>query len=225
MPCREQTTFLPAKTLCWLQGFGHCAKKTVFRVFFLARRQASRSGVVSLFWGDALPPVQVDRSGPVLRWPAWGSVSNLFEAVVSFMVAPIDEDRAITHPTTVLGTGQKRGRWNSSHARSLPAIIALHTVGAEPSRVVADAITVTILMLAELDMVDADAPNEVEGAARDVDIGAFIGLRQHERTCRIREADLRPDGRCCRTQSVKDSHRESMRLDDLHEQAQARPLP
>ncbi|EPX76413.1 hypothetical protein Salmuc_00299 [Salipiger mucosus DSM 16094] len=32
-------------------------------------------------------------------------------------------------------------------------------------------------------------------------------------------------GRCCRTQRVKDSHRESMRLDEQHEQAQARPLP
>lgn len=31
--------------------------------------------------------------------------------------------------------------------------------------------------------------------------------------------------RCCRTIAVKDSHRESMRLDELHEQAQARPLP
>lgn len=36
---------------------------------------------------------------------------------------------------------------------------------------------------------------------------------------------FRNQRRCCRTQSVKDSHRESMRLDDLHEQAQARPLP
>ena len=31
--------------------------------------------------------------------------------------------------------------------------------------------------------------------------------------------------RCCRTQPLKDSHGESMRLDDQHEQAHARPLP
>ena len=32
-------------------------------------------------------------------------------------------------------------------------------------------------------------------------------------------------GRCCRTLSAMDSHRESMRLDGLHEQAIAWPLP
>ena len=33
------------------------------------------------------------------------------------------------------------------------------------------------------------------------------------------------DRRCCRTFAVKDSQRESKRLDGQHEQAQARPLP
>ena len=32
-------------------------------------------------------------------------------------------------------------------------------------------------------------------------------------------------GRCCRTQSVEDSHRESMRLDVSDDQAPMRPLP
>lgn len=33
------------------------------------------------------------------------------------------------------------------------------------------------------------------------------------------------NGRCCRTLTAEDSHRESMRLDKLHEQAITRPLP
>lgn len=33
------------------------------------------------------------------------------------------------------------------------------------------------------------------------------------------------NGRCCRTQSVEDSHRESMRLDVSDDQAPMRPLP
>ena len=33
------------------------------------------------------------------------------------------------------------------------------------------------------------------------------------------------DGRCCKTLAVKDSHRESMRLDGAYEQAITRPLP
>ena len=37
---------------------------------------------------------------------------------------------------------------------------------------------------------------------------------------------LKPlDRRCCRTLVVKDSRRESMRLDSRHEQANTRPLP
>ena len=40
----------------------------------------------------------------------------------------------------------------------------------------------------------------------------------------LSEALQTADRRCCRTLTVEDSHRESMRLDGLHEQAITRPL-
>ncbi|MFN3646129.1 MAG: transposase, partial [Gemmobacter sp.] len=40
-----------------------------------------------------------------------------------------------------------------------------------------------------------------------------------------RVRDRAPEGRCCTTLTVRDSHRESMRLDRPDEQADTRPLP
>lgn len=68
----------------------------------------------------------------MLRWPARGSVSDLFEAIVAFMVAPIDEDRTVTDRAAMRGPGQERSRGNGCGTRALPVVITLHTVGAEP---------------------------------------------------------------------------------------------
>ena len=104
----------------------------------------------------------------MLHWPARGSVSDLFEAIVSFMVAPIDEDRTVTDPVAMRGPGQERGRRNGRGTRALPVVITLHTVGAKARGIGNDALPVTVLALAELDVVNTDAPNEVEGAAPPV---------------------------------------------------------
>ena len=55
------------------------------------------------------------------------------------------------------------------------------------------------------------------------------GLLNWVATLRLLQVSLRYSitcvwGRCCRTLTVEDSHRESMRLDGLHEQAITRPL-
>ena len=54
-------------------------------------------------------------------------------------------------------------------------------------------------------------------------------LQPYTRNAKTHDADqvakIAASRRCCRTLPAKDSHRESMRLDGLHEQAVTRPLP
>jgi hypothetical protein len=42
-----------------------------------------------------------------------GSVADLFEAVVAFMIPPVDEDRSVAHPVAVavLGRSEAGGTW------------------------------------------------------------------------------------------------------------------
>jgi len=43
------------------------------------------------------------------------------------------------------------------------------------------AVAIAVFVLAVLDMIDADAPHEVEGVARDVDVRLIIGLDVNKR--------------------------------------------
>ena len=81
-----------------------------------------------------------------------GSVADLFEAVVAFMIAPVDEDRAVTHPVAVSGIGQIGGGRHLGDAGPGPVIVALDPVGAEARGVRCDAVAVSVLALAELDV-------------------------------------------------------------------------
>ena len=54
---------------------------------------------------------------------------------------------------------------------------------------------------------------------------ACLRARAAEAQNRRKQGRAKPDGRCCRTLTVGDSHRESTRLYGVHEQAITRPLP
>ncbi len=103
-----------------------------------------------------------------------GSVADLFEAVVAFMIAPVDEDRAVTHPVAVSCVGQIGGGRHLGDAGPGPVIVALDPVGAEARRVRGDAVAVSVPALAELDVKHADAADEIEGITRDIDVGALV---------------------------------------------------
>ena len=103
-----------------------------------------------------------------------GSVADLFEAVVALMIAPVDEDRAITHPVAVSGVGQIGSGRHLGDAGAGPVIVALDPVGAEARGVRCDAVAVSVLALAELDVKHADAADEIEGITRDVDVSVLV---------------------------------------------------
>lgn len=125
-----------------------------------------------------------------------GSVADLFEAVVPLMIPPIDEDRAVVYLSAAAWAGKVRCCWHGGYARTSPVVVTLRAVGAETCAVRSDAIAITILALAELDVKDADAANEVEGITRDVDISAFVRLDLDQGQGILRHADLRriPEG-------------------------------
>src|SRR6056297_441483 len=72
----------------------------------LVRRQAFRSGVVSLFGFGAPSQVQDDRVRTCPGQARASLVADLFEAVVPLMIPPVHEDRAVADPVTVPGVGQ-----------------------------------------------------------------------------------------------------------------------
>jgi hypothetical protein len=75
-------------------------------------------------------------------------------------------------------------------------VITLCAVGTKTCAVGSDAIAISILALAELDVKHADAPNEVESIARNVDISALVRLDLDQGQGILRHADLRriPEG-------------------------------
>ena len=82
------------------------------------------------------------------------------------MVPPIDEDRSVADGSAAPRARKVRCRRNLGHTRTCPVIVSLGAVGTKARVVRADAIAITILALAELDVIDPDAPDEVEFVTR-----------------------------------------------------------
>lgn len=92
------------------------------------------------------------------------------------MIAPIDEDRAIADLSATAWAGKVRCCRHGGYARTSPVVITLRAVGTKTCAVGSDAIAISILALAELDVKDTDAADEVEGVARNVDVGLLVRL-------------------------------------------------
>ncbi len=75
-------------------------------------------------------------------------------------------------------------------------IVTLRSIRTEARAVRADAIAVAILALAELDVINPNASDEVEFVTRDIDVGTLVSLNRDEKDCEIRHADRRffPEG-------------------------------
>ena len=125
-----------------------------------------------------------------------GSVADLFEAVVPLMIPPIDEDRAVADLSATAWAGKVRCCRHGGYARTSPVVITLCAVGTKSCAVGSDAIAISILALAELDVKHANAPNEVESIARNVDISALVRLDLDQGQGILWHANLRriPDG-------------------------------
>jgi len=125
-----------------------------------------------------------------------GSVVDLFEAVVALMIAPVEEDRAVVDLSAAAWARKVRCCRHGGYARTSPVVITLRAVGTKTCAVGSYAIAISILALAELDVKDPDAANEVEGITRDVDISALVRLDLDQGQGSLRHADLRriPEG-------------------------------
>jgi hypothetical protein len=66
-------------------------------------------------------------------------------------------------------------------------IVTLGAVGTKARAVRADAIAVAILALAELDVINPNASDEVEFVTRDINVGTLVSLNWDERNCEIRD--------------------------------------
>ena len=103
-----------------------------------------------------------------------GSVADLFEAVVALMIPPIDEDRAVVDLSASAWAGKVRCCRHGGYARTSPVVITLCAVGTKTCAVGSDAIAISILALAELDVKHADAADEIEGITRDIDVSVLV---------------------------------------------------
>ena len=78
------------------------------------------------------------------------------------MVAPVHEDRAPGIAAAIFGHREVGGFRDSGNRGSGPAIVSLRAIGSETGGIAADTVSISVLMLAELDVVDSDAAHEVE---------------------------------------------------------------
>lgn len=108
------------------------------------------------------------------------SVVDFFGIVVPGVITPVDEDRPEDVAFASVRNGQLRRGRHLGHVGPCPVIVTLETVGSQTRRVASIAVPVRDLTLAELDMIDADAPHKTEGVTRDVDIRLIIGLNANQ---------------------------------------------
>lgn len=105
-------------------------------------------------------------------------VVHLFEAVVAFIVTPIDEDRSMVDTGAILAPTFKShmGLGQGSYGRSMPREVALGPVNAEDHGRAAIAVTVTTgFMLPRIaNIIDTDGPHEVEFRTADIDVRAIL---------------------------------------------------
>ena len=125
------------------------------------------------------------------------SVANFFRAVVPGVIPPVDEDGAVEVAAASIRDAQSGCGRHLAYVGSCPSIIALRPVGPQSRVVAAIAVAISVFVLAVLDVIDANAPNEIEGAARDVDVGLFVRLDSYKgqwgrslRIERIAERDI-----------------------------------
>jgi hypothetical protein len=119
------------------------------------------------------------------------SIADLFEAVVSRMVTPVDKDRAITHRGAVRRTGKGGGGRHLGDARAQPMVISLNPVRAKACSIGADAVAILVSPLAEPDMVDTDGPDKVIGIAGYVEVGLFFCLHRNQWKQAVRQTHRR----------------------------------
>ena len=109
-------------------------------------------------------------------------VVHLFEAIVAFIVTPIDEYGSVIETRAILAPTLKShmGLGQCSYGRSMPREIALGPVGAEDHGRAAIAVTVTTgFMLSRIaNIKDADGPHKIELRSADIDVRTILNEQE-----------------------------------------------
>ena len=93
------------------------------------------------------------------------SVANFFRAIVPGVITPVDEDGTVKVAATSIRDAQARCGRHLANVGTCPSVIALHSVGPQSRGVAAIAVAISVFVLAVLDVINANASNEIKGVA------------------------------------------------------------